>query len=97
MIVVINVGGNFFIWERFLVGYSFLSISDFIYIQLKEVPVRRRCWRRDDPCLLLVLLLPHGHDLLLLLSQTLHLCLQEAQRGVQPLDGTCVGGKVGFS
>lgn len=44
--------------------------------------------RRNDPGLLL--LVSHGHDLLLLLSQTLHLCLQEAQRRVQSVNGACI-------
>lgn len=58
------------------------------------IPVWRRSRRRDDPGLLL--LLSHGHDLLLLLGQTLHLRLQEAQRRVQPLDGASVICEVDF-
>lgn len=51
---------------------------------------------RNDPGLLMLLLLSHGHDLLLLLGQTLHLRLQEAQRRVQPLNGAGVIRKVSF-
>ena len=50
------------------------------------VPVWGGGGRGGDPGLLL----SHGHDGLLLLGQTLHLCLQGAQRRVQPLDGACV-------
>lgn len=44
---------------------------------LSKIPVWRWSRSRNDPGLLL--LLSHGHDLLLLLGQALHFCLQEAQ------------------
>lgn len=64
-------------------------------LPLEVIPVWRWSGRRNDPGLLL--LLPHGHDLLLLLGQTLHFRLQEAQRRVEPLNGAGVICKVDFS